>query len=103
MSPAKKKTAPKKAAGDLSLSLGEIFALYNTGLGNPAAGFLGLSGFNKAVGDRTIVVPYSFLDEVRQNITRNKFKLRPFVEEIGHMRSMATTKVTVPAHWLDRQ
>ncbi len=66
----------------ITMSLGEIVDLYDIGLGNMKVGYTGLNGFHKAVGQTTMLNPFSFTDEVRQKITRNKFRLRPFVDEM---------------------
>ncbi len=77
--------AAKAAQGEtLWMPLADILSLYNVGIGNLSIGHAGLNGFQKAVGDKVLLQPFSLTDEVRQHITRNKFKLRPFFEEVDH-------------------
>ncbi len=68
--------------GGITMTLGEIIQLYNVGIGNMAMAHAGLNGYNKAVGDRIMLQPFSLTDEVRQKITQVKFILRPFFEEV---------------------
>jgi hypothetical protein len=65
----------------IALRLREILDCYNVGIGNMALGHLGLNGYYKAVGERPILNPYSFTDDTRGKITRNRWVLRPFFEE----------------------
>ncbi len=66
----------------LVMTLGEILSLYNDGIGNMKVGSPGLNGYQKAVGEGIILQPYSLTDEVRQHITKCRFILRPYFEEI---------------------
>jgi hypothetical protein len=43
-------------------------------------GLPGLDGFAKAVGDKAIIVPYKFKDDVRMRIARNRRALREFLD-----------------------
>lgn len=90
--PAAKPAANSETA--LALTLGEILDLYNIGIGNAQVGQLGLNGYEKAVGERPIVNPYSLTKETRQKITKAKFKLRPYFEEMDReLRSQTTIEV----------
>ncbi len=78
----------------LALTLGEILDMYNIGIGNEQIGQLGLRGYEKAVGERAIVNPYSLTKETRQKITKAKFKLRPYFEEMDReQRAQITIEV----------
>lgn len=84
----------KPTDSGLMLSLGEILDLYNVGIGNLALGHAGLNGYNKAVGDRIMLQPFSLTDEIRQRIVKNKFILRPYFEEIDRdLRQKITGEV----------
>ncbi len=89
--------AAKPAANSqsvLALTLGEILDLYNIGIGNAKVGEHGLNGYEKAVGEKSIVNPYSLSKETRQKITRVKFALRPYFEEIDReLRAAITIEV----------
>jgi hypothetical protein len=80
------------ANGALDLTLGEIVELYDIGIGNLPRGHAGLNGFNKAVGERVMLQPFSLTDEVRQRITRNKFILRPFIDEVDKEERLRITQ-----------
>lgn len=75
------------------MTLGEIVALANVGIGNLAIGCAGLNGFQKAVGDKVILQPFSLTDEVRQWINRNKFALKDFLEIDSDERKRITAEV----------
>lgn len=64
----------------VTMTLGEIVAVYSSICGN--GNHLGLNGYQKAVGEKIMVQPYSFTDETRQDITRNRFVLKPFIEGV---------------------
>lgn len=78
--------------GALEMTLGEILELYNLGIGNTQIGNLGLNGYQKAVGQNVMVQPFSLTDEVRQKITRCKFALRPFFEEVDRAERLRITQ-----------
>lgn len=91
-----KKAAARPGAETFEMQLGEILELYNIGIGNLALGHAGLNGYNKAVGERIMLQPYSLTDEVRQNITRVKFHLRPFAEDVdADVRKQITREVMI--------
>ncbi len=86
--------AKSNGASSITMELGEIITLYNVGIGNLSLGLAGLNGYNKAVGERIMLQPFSLTDEVRQKITHAKFILRPFFDEVyKEERARITTEV----------
>lgn len=90
------RTAPRNgspAGKTIPMMLGEIVELYNVGIGNMDAGFPGLNGYHKAVGEGIMLQPYSLTDETRQKITHNKFILRPYVTEMDKEERARITRL----------
>lgn len=79
----------------LSLTLGEILALYAAICGAPSGVHLGLNGYQKAVGQNIMVQPYSFTDETRLHIAAVRFKLKGFAEELDRGERVRITALVM--------